>query len=68
MQTPYEEEKKRSSQVEEIKRRVNDLTEKLDQKTRLFTEINNELKEEKDRSNKLIAEITTEQTDVEEKN
>eukprot|EP00801_Mesodinium_rubrum_P005496 Mrub_05500.p1 GENE.Mrub_05500~~Mrub_05500.p1 ORF type:complete len:359 (+),score=94.10 Mrub_05500:88-1077(+) len=68
MQTPYEEEKKRSSQVEEIKKRVNDLTEKLDQKTRLYTEINNELKEEKDRSNKMIAEITAELSEVDDKN
>jgi len=60
MQTPFEEEKKRSSQVDEIRRRVIDLEAKSEQKKKLLDEITHELKEEKDKANKVIQEITSE--------
>jgi len=68
MQTPFEEEKKRSSQVDDIRKRVVDLEAKSEQKKKLLDEITSELKEEKDKANKVISEITSEYSEIEDKN
>jgi len=68
MQTPFEEEKKRSSQVEDIRKRVVDLELKSEQKKKLLDEITTELKEEKEKANKVISEITSEYSEIEDKN
>jgi len=68
MQTPHEEEKKRSSQVDEIKARVIDLEKKSDAKKKLLDEITHELKEEKEKANNQISKILGEYSEIENDN